>query len=1564
MVGVLSDRDGHASADHDEADEESELSKVLIDESDESLEGVRQDEDYTPDDVESEEEVMDRGDDSGAEASSLDSDQGLPKFRGPKGKRTSRRPRQFGHVEAESSGEEEYEMEDDASADEKGKDEALARELDFQLNKTSRGRPRRRAARMANRRLQGQLDFDSSEEEPASEMNFPDPPEPSSRRPTRNLHSGGARTSSRTRSSKRAARIDYKESSDGDGEDEGSKRKRIVPALDDGNEELDDEVEKILWHRDLGERNKHDLWASREFYVKWKRWAYIHCSWETRATLSQLKGFKRVVNYIRRHDDREEIRASVSREEMELLDVEDAMEAELVEEHKYAERVVSERRQEDGTLQYLVKWRGLPYSECTWENSDDVFATVAGQDAVDDFKDREQRLLSPSRSVDGQRRVFHMRKDSGVEHHQPGYLRGGTLRDYQLGGLNWLVYSWSKNINCILADEMGLGKTVQCVSFLSYLAETLQVLGPFLVVVPLSTVPNWLKEFRKWAPQMNVVVYVGDTDSREVIKRFEFERSKNGTSNRPYKFEVLITTFDFTLKDAHVLKEIKWNYLLVDEAHRLKNADSSLYQEMEKWSFKNKLLVTGTPLQNTLKELWALLHFLDPDKFPNCEAFEENYSLENPSGLHEVNKLHADLRPHILRRVIKDVEKSLPPKRERILRVEMSPMQRQYYKWVLGKNFEELNKGASGGGHVSLLNIICELKKCCNHPFLFESAAEKFQGSEEDKGTLERIIVTSGKMVLAEKLLTKLKETGHRVLIFSQMVRLLDILSGYLRLKGYQHQRLDGSTPSHQRHQAMEHFNAPNSEDFAFLLSTRAGGLGINLATADTVIIFDSDWNPQNDLQAMSRAHRIGQKDMVNIYRFVTKGTVEEDILERAKKKMVLDHLVIQKMDTSGRTVLESNVGNRSLKKMFAKDELASILRFGAEDLFKVDEAQGAEQLQKLQDEDIDSILERAEVVDNTGRETGASELLNQFQVATFNTVEDDVSFWSKLIPESERRLNEQEELENDAELGPRAARLRAQRKVEQQISSENSDWQPPPKGPPPRISKQPSSKPTSAKSKSKKSQKGHVKLAPPVPGAAIRIDVWTEETAEEASPGNSGNSNRSALGKKDALAFVKACRRFGMKERLPDIVREVGPPVANATAQSQNLLWDSLIHGCESAVEGAEVPKLAILDFFGAPVKAQEFSAHLKMVCLLATQIEALKDPLHFRLDASQLPAAPKWGKKIGWTSRDDAMLLLGSYFHGIGSWEAISNDVRLNLSRKLDGAVNGDAGGALGPKSTSLDARVVALLKKIQAASAAASSRSVPGRPSGRAVPPRGGGVSPLGVSGRPGRVGVKRSLDRSRVDRTDKRKKFKEDNGGKGKLRESDPTNRRHKEASTSGRPPDPHNCEPILEPVIAELRKLHTLKSVNLPVERLLRKTRKYLCTIGEHIEEATKRKPTSIVLHCWDYVSAFAANNKSGEKYHQMYEVIKKEKSAEAANNTQSQASGGNKRKADEGLSGREKAPRASESRRRHRYSPDPDEPSTVCRSVKEYMKIFGDDRDRVQRLEEVNSKGYRKRATR
>lgn len=495
------------------------------------------------------------------------------------------------------------------------------------------------------------------------------------------------------------------------------------------------------------------------------------------------------------------------------------------------------------------------------------------------------------------------------------------------------------------------------------------------------------------------------------------------------KFNVLLTTYEILLKDRVFLGGVNWAGLGVDEAHRLKNDDSLLYKSLFEFNTFHRMLITGTPLQNSLRELWALLHFIMPEQFPTWEEFELEYQDCETKGY---SKLHKRLEPYLIRRVKKDVEKSLPAKVEQILRVEMTSIQKQYYKWILTKNFSALAKGLKGS-FTGFANIMMELKKCCNHATLIRPTDEISSNLPQ----LTRIIRGSGKLVLLDKLLVRLKETGHRVLIFSQMVRMLDILSDYLTYRRFPFQRLDGSIRGELRKQALDHFNAEGSQDFCFLLSTRAGGLGINLATADTVIIFDSDWNPQNDLQAQARAHRIGQKNQVNIYRLVTKSSVEEDIIERAKRKMVLDHLVIQRMDTTGRTVLSKNINasnSSSNSNPFSKEELAQILKFGAEELFKEGDT-GEEEPQV----DIDEILKRAETREEP-LSAPSDDLLGAFKIASFNFNEEDVNpmtsqsvskeegkDWSEIIPEEERKkLEEEEESKKMEELGPRSSRKSA----------------------------------------------------------------------------------------------------------------------------------------------------------------------------------------------------------------------------------------------------------------------------------------------------------------------------------------------------------------------------------------------------------------------------------------------------------------------------------------------------------------------------------------------------------
>jgi SWI/SNF-related matrix-associated actin-dependent regulator of chromatin subfamily A member 5 len=510
----------------------------------------------------------------------------------------------------------------------------------------------------------------------------------------------------------------------------------------------------------------------------------------------------------------------------------------------------------------------------------------------------------------------------------PPFVRG-EMRDYQIHGLNWLIKLYDNGINGILADEMGLGKTLQTVAFLAYLKEIRGINGPHLVIAPKSTLGNWKKEFQKWVPTMNFFCFHGNKEERAELK---------ATKLQPGKFDVCITTYEIAIREKNALKKFRWRYLIIDEAHRIKNEKSVLATVVRIYSSQYRLLLTGTPLQNNLHELWALLNFLLPDVFSSSEDFDSWFQLRG-SDVDQtqeiINKLHKVLRPFLLRRLKSEVAQGLPPKREIKLWVGLTKLQKEIYQRILTRDIDVIN--GVQATRTRLLNIVMQLRKVCNHPYLFHGVEP---GPPFENG--DHLITTCGKMMLLDKLLKRLKERGSQVLLFSQMTRLLDILEDYLTWRGYEYCRIDGSTTTFDREEQIDAFTKPGSTKFVFLLSTRAGGLGINLASADTVILYDSDWNPQVDLQAQDRAHRIGQTKPVFVYRFVTEGTIEEVIIERAETKLRLDALVIQQ----GRLV-EQN-------KPLTKDDMLAMIKYGAEEIFANKEG-------TYTDEDIDRILQRGE---------------------------------------------------------------------------------------------------------------------------------------------------------------------------------------------------------------------------------------------------------------------------------------------------------------------------------------------------------------------------------------------------------------------------------------------------------------------------------------------------------------------------------------------------------------------------------------------------------------------------
>lgn len=515
----------------------------------------------------------------------------------------------------------------------------------------------------------------------------------------------------------------------------------------------------------------------------------------------------------------------------------------------------------------------------------------------------------------------------------PSYIRG-KLREYQLEGVNWLLGLFSRCVSGILADEMGLGKTFQTLATLAYLKFTVGMPGPHLIVCPKSVLGNWFRESKRWCPALKVYKFHCSSAVRPSIVKAHLNSAET------MRYDVVVTTFEMILEEMNTFRKFQWKYLVVDEAHKLKNEESKAHLALISLPSTQRLIITGTPLQNNLKELWALLHFLAPHLFSESSSFETWFDTASGQQDTEVmENIHKMLSPLMLRRLKSEVNTGIPPKKEIYVSCRLTKKQREWYLHVLSKDAEVLNK--SKGGTTVLTNILMELRKVINHPFLLD-------GVEDGPPFLinESIVKVSGKMQILDKLLYRLqkeKEEGHKVLIFSQFTSMLDILEDYCRLRKFKVNRIDGNTSGYDRESQMATFNAPQSDAFIFLLSTRAGGLGINLQAANHVIIYDSDWNPQMDLQAQDRAHRIGQKRPVRVYRFVTDGTVEEKIYRRALKKLYLDAVVVQQGRLQTKT--QQNV---------SKAELLSMIKFGAEEIFKT-------RHEDVTEADIDFLLDQGE---------------------------------------------------------------------------------------------------------------------------------------------------------------------------------------------------------------------------------------------------------------------------------------------------------------------------------------------------------------------------------------------------------------------------------------------------------------------------------------------------------------------------------------------------------------------------------------------------------------------------
>ena len=782
------------------------------------------------------------------------------------------------------------------------------------------------------------------------------------------------------------------------------------------------DVELIVGWREV-ERADENADDDAEVLIKWRGVSYAHCTWVRTSAIERdiatgMHGKMRVGRYFEKFPKADGPRVDVKPD------------------YLVVSRVFAKFEEPEQTS-VCVKWMDMSYDETTWENAAYVRDVAkGGAAAMDEF----ERVNARASAADArQAEIENETEDDianawstyGEEPTLEKYGSSDTLRSYQVEGVKWMAFNFKAGRGCILGDEMGLGKTAQALALINHCLRVRPGL-PALIVVPLSTIVNWEREAKRWIPEAYLVSHVGKQAGREFAREHDwyFPMTEDASTPRGMKANVVLTTYETITADRASFAKVKWSTVVVDEAHRLKRVGGKLGNDLSSLSVERVCLLTGTPLQNNTTELWSLLNFVDAKHFSNSEDFEAAFG--GMAKAAQVERLQKVLGPYILRRLKQDVEQKLPPRSETLVECELAPLQKKCYRALFERNFSFLRQGCDSKENFgNFANVMMEVRKCCQHPFLLDGVEAAIAPEGANAATL---VNSAGKLQLLDKLLPHLKDGGHRGLIFSQMTRVLDVLEDYCRARGHSYVRLDGSITGKARQEAIDQYCKKDSDIFLFLLSTRAGGQGINLVEADTVIMFDSDWNPQNDAQALARAHRIGQTRTVQVYRLVMRATYEKEMFTRASMKLGLEQAIF------------GNAAEKEEKSAAAsRKEIEDLLKHGAYGLFTDDDGRA----KQWSADSITDILARSEqkLIESAEKNSdGAASGPSTFATATFveeggsadGVALDDPDFWQKLMPEvaaaEEERRVEAVELMAKMQAAERLA-------LEKQNSKTTFDW-------------------------------------------------------------------------------------------------------------------------------------------------------------------------------------------------------------------------------------------------------------------------------------------------------------------------------------------------------------------------------------------------------------------------------------------------------------------------------------------------------------------------------------------